>query len=378
MTLHTGWLTAQGQTRQGTRHTAFGATTPAGPLSVRSGILPGDYEGRYRVGGLKMIGTGPMTATVYHGRAVVQGAVAQGAYPVALDQDTVLTFADGDPLNPRVDLVVLRVYDDQVDGSKRTEATVEIVKGTPAAVPATPATPPTSLALHAVKVPAGTSAGTGGILWTGGALIDHRVTTAGVGGIMPVYGNAAVPGAYPGQYQDNDNSHLLQRWDGTAWVAYPKELGGIAPTGTLSTGGYTGQFRDNAGTLQRWNGTAWVAYQPPVEVESRTTGLTPADGWTVTSFTARRTRGIVTLNALVTRAGADIVSGANGQITDQPLCTLPAGWSPPGNFEAVAADGWGHGNARIESTGRVVLRSWVSNGVLSAGRYLSVCATYIQ
>ncbi|MCX4982806.1 hypothetical protein [Streptomyces sp. NBC_00572] len=378
MALRSGWLPPTGQTRVTTRLTAHGATTPVNPLASRSGILPGSIEGQYRVGGLSMTSSGPMTATVHHGRAVIQGADNQGAYPVTLDEDTVVTFGDGDPLNPRLDLVVLRVYDDEFDALTRNEAVLEIVRGTPKAVPVAPAAPPLSLPLCQVRVKAGASAGTGGIDWAGGALTDLRTTLVGVGGILPVYNNAGVPGSYPGQYQDNDNSHFLQRWDGTSWVAYPKEIGGVVPTGTtLTTGGYPGQFRDNAGVLQRWNGSAWVNYQPPVEVETITTGATALTGWTLISFSARRTRGIATVTATVTRNGADIYANSAGNINDEPLLTLPVGWRCVLDLEAAAGDGFASGSAYFSPNGQVVLRTWSSNGALTAGRNVRVSATYV-
>ncbi|MCX4698628.1 hypothetical protein OG252_21835 [Streptomyces sp. NBC_01352] len=291
MTLHSGWLSPTGQTRQATRHTALGATTPAGPLQSRSGILPGTYDGQYRVGGLWMSGNaGTMTAVVFHGRAVIQGTTTQGAYPVALDEDITVTFADGDAQHGRIDLLVLRVYDDAYDGSGRTEAVVEIVQGTPAAAPVAPTTPDLALPLFRVSVPAGTSAGTGGIPWTT-STTDLRTTLVSAGGILPVYNNATAAGSYPGQYQDNDNSGFLQRWNGTEWVRYPKALGGIAPTGTVTTGSYTGQYRDSSlGVLQRWNGSAWQsAITPPPFASSLDSGYT-----TSTTYTAALTESTVT------------------------------------------------------------------------------------
>ncbi|WP_055601695.1 hypothetical protein [Streptomyces aureus] len=377
MALRSGWLSPTGQTRVTTRLTALGATTPVGPLASRSGVLPGTADGKFRVGGLWLSGSGPMSATVYAGRAIVQGPNAQGAYPVTLDADTVLTFGDGDPLNPRVDLVVLRVYDDEFDSLTRSEAALEIVRGQPKAQPSAPDAPPLSLPLFSVRVQAGASAGTGGIAWTTGAVTDLRTTLVGVGGILPVYNNAGVPGSYPGQYQDNDNAHFLQRWDGNGWVAYPKELGGIAPSGTVSTGSYTGQFRDNQGTLQRWNGTSWVNYQPPVEVETTTGGATALAGWTVVSFSARRSRGLATVLLTVTRSGADITASATGHINDEALCTLPAGWRPAIDYEASACDGIGNGGANFWTNGQVNLRTWSSNGSLVAGRHVRVSATYV-
>ncbi|MGW0118289.1 hypothetical protein [Streptomyces sp. NPDC003327] len=377
MALRSGWLQPTGQTRATTRLTALGATTPVNPIASRSGILPGSPTGVHRVSGYSLTSVGPMAANLSHGRAVVQGAGAQGAYPVTLDADTPLTFGDGDPLNPRIDLVLLRVYDAESDGQTRSEATVEIIQGQPKAVPEPPQAPGTSLPLFHVRVPAGASAGTGGIPWTS-SVTDLRTTLVGVGGILPVYNNATVPGSYPGQYQDNNNARQLQRWDGTAWVGYPKDIGGIAPSGSLSTGGYTGQYRDNAGVLQRWNGSAWADYQPPVKVETTTTGVEALANWSVGYFSARRTHGVVTFNINVSRTGPDITASTAGGIVDEPLCVLPAGWRPAINFEATASDGYGHGSAAVVIGGEVTLRTWSANGVLTAGRSIRISATYVQ
>ncbi|MFJ8658140.1 hypothetical protein [Streptomyces sp. NPDC093795] len=376
MALRSGWLPPTGQTRVTTRLTALGATTPVNPLASRSGILPGAADGKYRVSGFKMADSGPMSATVYAGRAVVQGPNAQGAYPVTLDADTVLTFGDGDPVNPRVDLVVLRVYDDEFDNQTRSEAALEVIRGEPKALPTAPGAPALSLPLFSVRVEKQTSAGTGGIAWST-AITDLRTTLVGVGGILPVYNNAGVPGSYPGQYQDNDNAHFLQRWDGNGWVAYPKEIGGIAPSGVLSTGGYAGQFRDHLGTLQRWNGSSWVTYQPPVEVETTTTGATALTGWTVVAFSGRRSRGLATVLVTVTRNGATINVDGAGNFIDEGLCTLPAGWRPAMDYEASACDGFGNGGGFITPGGQVNLRTWSSNGALVAGRNIRLAATYV-
>ncbi|MGW5774864.1 hypothetical protein [Streptomyces sp. NPDC003863] len=380
MPVRSGWLMPTGQTRQNTRVTNIGATVPVNPLGVRSGILPGTYDGKYRVGGLWMSSTGPMTATVYAGKAVVQGAtVTDGAYPVTLDEDMTITFADGDPLNDRIDLVVVRVYDNDVDALGKYDAVIEIVKGAPAAAPVAPPAPARSMTLFTVKVKKGASAGTGGIDWAGGASTDLRTTTVSSGGILPVYNNAGVPGAYPGQYQDNDNAHFLQRWDGTAWVAYPKEIGGIAPSGTVTTGSYNGQYRDyNGGQLQRWNGSAWVVYQPPVEVETTSTGAVALANWSLISFSGRKTKGgLCTVTVTVTRSGAQVNADSAGNFTDEPLCTLPAGWRPAMDFEASACDGYGDGGANIYTNGQVNLRTWSSSGALVPGRNIRVSATYV-
>ncbi|GAA3392145.1 hypothetical protein [Streptomyces roseoviridis] len=376
MPLRSGWLQPNGQTRVATRLTALGATTPADPVASRSGILPGSPNGIYRVSGFSLTSSGPMTANLSYGRAVVQGPTGQGAYPVSLDADMPLTFGDGDPLNPRIDLVVLRVYDAEWDGQTLSEATVEIIQGQPKAAPEPPQTPATSLPLFRVLVPAGASAGTGGIPWAS-SLTDLRTTTVGIGGILPVYNNASVQGSYPGQYQDNNNARQLQRWDGSAWVPYPKDIGGIAPSGALTNGSYTGQFRENAGVLQRWNGTTWVNYQPPVEVESTTSGATALANWTVVAFEARRNKaGLCTMTVTVTRTSRVDVDSA-GNLGDEPLCTLPAGWRPALSVEAPACDGFGSGGANVTASGQITLRTWDYPGALVPGRHIRVSATYI-
>ena len=260
MNLRSSWVAETGQTREDTRLTQIGATTPANPLEVRSGILPGSYDGQYRMSGFWMEGgAGTMTATVHEGRAVIQADSNQGAYPVALAEQMNLTFADGDAVYDRIDVVVLRIYDRLYDNTGFTKAAVEIVKGTPAATPAAPALPDIALPVYRVLVPRGRSAGNGGISWNTD-VTDLRTPVVALGGILPVYGDTG-NGAYPGQYRDSGGA--LQRWDGSAWVSYPSALGGIAPAGTVTTASYTGQYRDSSdGRLQRWNGSTWVSYQP--------------------------------------------------------------------------------------------------------------------
>ncbi|MFD5748669.1 hypothetical protein [Streptomyces sp. NPDC127033] len=211
---------ATGQSRTDTRLAPLGTMTPSGQLTTRGGVLPGSPDGRYVLSGLYVYGeSAGMTATVASGRAVVHGSETAGAYPVAVTEYTPLLLADGDPANPRIDLVVLRVYDGTQDGGERTEAALEIVQGAPEPNPAAPALPAAALPLATVRVPAGASAGSGGIDWAS-AVSDLRRTTVAVGGILPEEWARDIPGAYPGQYRDT-GAGGLQRWDGTAWQPYP-------------------------------------------------------------------------------------------------------------------------------------------------------------
>ncbi|MGW5420306.1 hypothetical protein [Streptomyces sp. NPDC003943] len=251
MTVRAAWLQSTGQTREDTRIALSALLTPssgsatAPPLRSRPGIVPG---------GFALTGDSAMQCTIGTGRAVIQGnETAQGAYMIAVTAPESITIADGDPQYGRIDVIELAVLDDTYDKSGATDAVIRLIKGTPSATPQIPASGPgSSFPLYTISVPAGTSAGTGGIGWTTGAVTTKHYPMTALGGIMPASG---FNGVYAGQYRDV--SGQLQRWDGTAWVAYPKAIGGIAPNGTATTGSYAGQYRDNAGILQRWDGAAW-------------------------------------------------------------------------------------------------------------------------
>ncbi|MER5736107.1 hypothetical protein ABT117_10575 [Streptomyces sp. NPDC002262] len=267
MTVRAAWLQSDGQTREDTRLTLAALLTPSGqspqetPLRSRPGVVPG---------GLGLTAGSPMQAIIGTGRAIVQGKdTAQGAYLVAVTAPETLTLEDGNAQYDRIDLIELAVVDDAYDRTGVTEAVVRLVKGEPSATPVAPASGPGSvLPLYTVKVPKGTSAGTGGIAWGTSAVTTQHWPVVALGGIMPTSG---YKGAYTGQYRDA--AGLLQRWDGATWVSYPKAIGGIAPNST-TTGTYNGQFRDNAGSLQRWDGTAWQY------TEGASTVLFGATQWT--------------------------------------------------------------------------------------------------
>jgi hypothetical protein len=233
MTISSAWLLSTGQTRSDTRVANLGALTPLSPLASRSGVLPGSINGQTRLDGFDLSSTSAMSASVLPGRAAIQGSDSQGTYQLALTSPVDLTFADGDPQNDRVDLVVLQVYDD-VD---HTEATVEIVEGIAGPGATAPAVPALALPLYEVTVRAGGSAGTTGINWTSDVL-GRRTTTVAVGGILPVTTDATA-GSYPGQYRDANG--ILQRWDGSAWQLYPPvpTWQSWTPTWTTSSGAGT-------------------------------------------------------------------------------------------------------------------------------------------
>ncbi|MEU2759396.1 hypothetical protein [Streptomyces sp. NPDC007094] len=333
MPVRSAWLlpggSEPGQTREDTRLSPLGTMTPTGPLTTRPGVIPGGQP-------FAAAGAGAMALQVGIGRAIVQGTTAQGAYPVALDAPAVVDFVDGDALHDRVDTVVVRVLDQLFDIHGQNLARIEVVQGDPDATPAPPTLDPACTPLWDVVVPAGTSAGVGGIDW-GTALLDRRRYTVAVGGIAP----------------------------------------GVD---TTSAGAYVGQYRDTAGVLERWTGSAWVPYRAPeVPVETTTSGATAASGFTLVSFNARRRSGFCSWTLEVSRTGAKINASTAGNIDDILVGTIPAGWrpAPPADVEGPACDGYGGGVARVNPSGAVTLRVWSGGGSIESPRVIRISAAYV-
>ncbi|MEU6822795.1 hypothetical protein ABZ921_19385 [Streptomyces atriruber] len=249
MTVRAGWLLPTGQTREDTRLVPLGTMAPETAMTSRDGVIAGGDA-------LAATGAGTMQVQISTGRALVQGTAAQGAYPVAVTSPETLTITDGNAQYTRIDSVVLKVYDGLYDVEQQTAVAVEIVQGPAQATPAPPNLPPATLRLWDVTVPAGASAGTGGITWSS-ALADRRRYTASYGGIIPRGYGLSFAGAYPGQYRDNGSG--LDRWNGTAWQ--PLEPS-IAWTPVTLASGYTNNG-NNQGPLRYRR--IWISGVPHVQ-----------------------------------------------------------------------------------------------------------------
>lgn len=95
---------------------------------------------------------------------VIEGDLtAQGTY-VAEHQDasTTLLLSASDATNDRIDLIIVRVRDDDEDSGGLNRTDIEVVEGTPAAVPAVPALPDGAIPLAEVLVQASVTAITDG------------------------------------------------------------------------------------------------------------------------------------------------------------------------------------------------------------------------
>jgi hypothetical protein len=148
-------------------------------VTVRAAWLTnrGDAAGGQTRNDSRMTPLGTMTATLGIGRAVVQGTDIQGAYPVVLTESEPLVSADGDPANPRIDLVAC--------GSTTSLTTTRARSAPPSRSSPVPPVPPplptAAVELYHVAVAAGVSADSGGLDFPA-ATTDVRRYTVAVGG----------------------------------------------------------------------------------------------------------------------------------------------------------------------------------------------------
>lgn len=179
--------------------------TPTAALTARAGVLFG----------LEVTATSPatMAVSVAAGQcAVTVDETAPGGVALCANDATVtVPIAAADPTNPRIDLAVARVYAELTAAGSRRWA-LEMVQGTPAAIPDAPALPANSLLLRAVTVPANASSIASGDIST-----TLPARTAAAGGITPSRDGVDVVGAVVGQYRHRLDTGALERWDGTAW-----------------------------------------------------------------------------------------------------------------------------------------------------------------
>lgn len=98
-----------------------------------------------------------MSVDVTAGKAVITGddAALQGKYFVRSTALENVVIAAADPTNPRIDVIVLEVRDNNVTGGGFSDARLRVIQGIPAGAPAVPATPGSAIALARVAVAAG-------------------------------------------------------------------------------------------------------------------------------------------------------------------------------------------------------------------------------
>lgn len=178
MTVYATRLVNGTDTRERLRRADAASLFPTGPGMARGGF-------RNDGGAAVTVNAGTMTVAVTPFTAWVDGGVSdlQAGYWVMSDANETLTVAAGHASLARTDVVIAEVRDTAHDASGATDARLRILQGTPGA--GVPALPTNALPLRNIVVPAGVSAGTGGL--AGGALsTDRRTFTSGLGGVLTV------------------------------------------------------------------------------------------------------------------------------------------------------------------------------------------------
>lgn len=190
--------------------------TPTTVLNNRSGLYP-------PLTSADLSTVSAMVAAISPFSAWIDGTstATQGGYSFTSDAAVNITFDAGNASTTRTDRVIARIKDDPYDGSGSQVGSVEYLKGNTTTGAAT-TLPASSLLLWEVAVPAGASAGGGGINFSS-AKTDKRVWTATNGGTIPVKDQTdrdTLTG-YAGLSVYRIDLNCVETHDGTAWRTGP-------------------------------------------------------------------------------------------------------------------------------------------------------------
>jgi hypothetical protein len=198
-----------------------------GNTGTRSGIFHGPSNGSLST-------VSAMVARIAPLRCVINNSISNvlGPYVVVSDANVDITFDNGEASVTRTDRIIVRVRDDVNDGSGSTAGSVEYLKGQ--ASGAATALPNNSLLLFEVNVPAGASAGGGGINF-GAATTDFRTHTVANGGVIAFASNTAMTAmtnVNNGQVCFRTDLDCFYVYNGSVWE--PKGQISVAASANLS------------------------------------------------------------------------------------------------------------------------------------------------
>lgn len=183
-------------------------------------------------------------------------------------------------------------------------------------------------------------------------------------------------------------------FDGNASIGGSLNVSDGAAISTTSNSTATLDVRKNVGqtsNLQEWSFGAPLASINSFgeasfarEVATGATVFAVAAGWTLIAAQMVKTAGVVTLNVTIQRSGANIVTGATGDLPDTLAGTINANWRPNANFTAAdfavpAQNSIGNGIANMAvNTGTVTLRNWSAGATISTGNNINFTVTYVS
>ncbi len=228
--------------------------TSAGTIQVRGGVLPGSGAGNLST-------VSAMVARIAPVKVVIANTVsaALGPYLLVSDANVDITFDAGEASVPRVDRIIARAYDNTNDGSGDTKGAIEYLKGQ--ASGSATALPANSILLYEMTVPAGASAGSGGLTFANA--VDQRVYTVANGAVFPVASNTAmgnITSPYEGMTIYRTDLDVLYVYDGTTWRA--RGVANVASSANLTSinNPYDGQIAVTRDTdaVYVYNGSTWA------------------------------------------------------------------------------------------------------------------------
>lgn len=167
-----------------------------------------------------------MSIDVAPGRAVIDGddQANQGAYFVRSTGVENVVISPADLVNPRIDLVVLRVRDSNVIGGANDDAIVDVIEGVPAAVPAAPALPASAIPLASIAVPVGMVDVEDADVSDLRAPSSNREFTVVSGWLKVTTAERDALAPDPGDVVYNLTTSLVETWNGAEWIPLPEQV----------------------------------------------------------------------------------------------------------------------------------------------------------
>lgn len=236
MAVNVTWMQDAGYTAAQDRTEQLAIVAKSAVVSARGGIVPSDGTDAVTT----QLGTPGMAVDVNPFQAIIPDANGR-AYLLTSDSIQAPTFAASSGANPRIDLVIARVYDNAAGDTAATGSltlpgaggtitvqtvtgTVEVVTGTPASVPAAPALPNTRCIILAIVTvrKSTTSILNSDIALSGGGDVAAPFTCS-AGGVLVCRNSSEYPSTpYEGFVLYDQSLNLVLVWTGAAWghIAY--------------------------------------------------------------------------------------------------------------------------------------------------------------
>jgi len=166
------------------------------------------------------------------------------------------------------------------------------------------------------------------LVWSGAAWQEIVTSSAAVAGLLTTAGGILMRGS------SSTANVAAAVVTGDTSNRFAIRTDGQLQWGTGSAAADTNLYRSAANVLKT-DDSLIVTGTVSAQVESASGGYTPASGFTVSSYMARRTCGVTVIYVSLTYTGSTITANSGGNITDTLCLTTPSGWRPP--FPAVGA-----------------------------------------